>query len=119
TEPSSSSIMLLRYSPSPPLRPRSGFGGARICTSSLRSSSYRPRKLDASANAPWTSTTVGEPLVDMLTPLLPAWCSSCKTDGRGPADRLPRGVHCPLSAFPPASTGVEDRNVNSSLSIEP
>src|SRR5262249_34002838 len=37
-------------------------------TSSPRSSSYRPRKLDASANAPWTSTTVGELLGDMRTP---------------------------------------------------
>src|SRR5262245_5292732 len=57
------------YSPSPPLRPRSGFGGATTVTSSPSSSSYRPRKPDASANAPWTRTMVESATSNHLTPI--------------------------------------------------
>src|SRR5262249_25594607 len=57
------------YSPSPPVRPRSGFGGATTVTSSPSSWSWRPRKPDASANAPWTRTMVGPATSNHLTPI--------------------------------------------------
>src|SRR6516165_372294 len=67
------------YSPSPPVRPRNGFGGARTLKSSARSSSYKPRKPEASANAPWTRTTVGGPLPDMRIPFLNTATPRCAT----------------------------------------
>src|SRR3954452_8205480 len=52
--------------------PRSGFAGAVTGTPLACSRSITPFQLDASANAPWTSTTVGRlglVVSDMLAPL--------------------------------------------------
>src|ERR1700760_1017827 len=74
-------------------RLRSGFGGATTSYPEVTSSRLMPAKPDASANAPWTRTTVGlgesvmrSLLVTRLSPTLAR---------RGPSRSLPRSGDCP------------------------
>src|ERR1700744_4040484 len=91
-------------------RLRSGFGGATTSYPEVTSSRLMPAKPDASANAPWTRTTVGlresvmrSLLVTRLSPTLArrAAAGLSPVQGIGPAlARLP-----PLRVIAPALAG--------------